>query len=225
MTNNLIHSFAHDLRSYLRTAATRSQLLERDLAATGIAEKHNTYFQEMIKSMRHMDQLLTSFTSYVEAQNLSDSEHPEIPLDLAIRGASLKMSPEFGKAQGTITIPNDAPKSSVPLFIQDIVVELLENALKFRKDEPPHAIIQASLNDQTIHLAVMDNGMGINALYLTEIFQPFKRLHSKSEYPGDGLGLSICQERLKFLDGMITCKSEPGHGSVFTCKFLVKKPV
>jgi len=64
-------------------------------------------------------------------------------------------------------------------------------------------------------IAVRDNGIGIEAQYLNEIFTPLKRLHASSEFPGTGLGLTLARKAVVQQGGRIWCKSEVGKGTTF----------
>ena len=104
---------------------------------------------------------------------------------------------------------------------------LISNALKFSNE---HVRIQVSCNkimgreinhpkaDDTKAywcLSFTDNGIGFDAKYKDQIFELFQRLHSKHEFTGTGIGLSIVKRIVERHQGFIEASSEPGKGSCF----------
>jgi signal transduction histidine kinase len=63
---------------------------------------------------------------------------------------------------------------------------------------------------------VEDNGIGIDAVYAERVFAPFKRLHGLGEYPGVGLGLSVCKRAVERLGGRIWVDTASDGGSTFS---------
>jgi signal transduction histidine kinase len=96
-----------------------------------------------------------------------------------------------------------------------LLQNLIGNALKYRSaDRDPRIRISAERRDDKWVFAVADNGIGIEARYLTQIFGLFKRLHGQ-QYSGTGIGLAICQRIVETYQGSIWVESEPGIGSTF----------
>ena len=98
---------------------------------------------------------------------------------------------------------------------------LIGNAIKFRGAEPPVVRITADRTKQEVIFSVADNGIGIAPEHADSIFVIFKRLHTRAEYPGSGIGLAICKKIVEQHGGRIWVESEPGHG----CNFRFALPV
>jgi len=92
---------------------------------------------------------------------------------------------------------------------------LVSNGIKFRGNRNPEIHVSARPDDGTWIFAVRDNGIGIEPQYWDQIFVIFRRLHTRKEYPGTGIGLSICKKIVEHHGGRIWLESKPGEGSVF----------
>ncbi len=87
--------------------------------------------------------------------------------------------------------------------------------MKFRNEKSPEISISAEKQRGNWIFAVSDNGIGIAPEHRERIFEVFQRLHSRAEYPGDGIGLSICKKIVEHQGGRIWVESEAGKGSIF----------
>ena len=100
--------------------------------------------------------------------------------------------------------------------ISQLFQNLLANALKFYKPEQvPYVHISAEARDDEWEFCIEDNGIGIDPKYFDRIFTIFQRLHTRSEYPGTGIGLSICKKIVERHGGRIWVESSPGIGTKF----------
>ena len=98
-----------------------------------------------------------------------------------------------------------------------VLQNLIGNAIKYRRDEPPRIHIHARATTDEWVFSVTDNGIGIDAAYAGHIFELFKRLHGQDHYQGSGIGLSLCQRILEQYGGRIWMdESTPGVGTTFT---------
>jgi len=93
---------------------------------------------------------------------------------------------------------------------------LIGNAIKFSGDRRPEIRIRARREDRRWVLSVSDNGIGIEPQYYDRIFLIFQRLHSRTQYPGTGIGLAVCKRIVERHSGSIWVDSAPGGGSTFT---------
>jgi len=92
---------------------------------------------------------------------------------------------------------------------------LIGNAIKFRGAEAPRVHISALRWHNVVTFSVKDNGIGIDPQHSRTIFEIFRRLHTREEYPGTGMGLAICRKIVERHGGRISVQSRPGEGSAF----------
>jgi signal transduction histidine kinase len=116
---------------------------------------------------------------------------------------------------------------AVPALMHQLFTNLLNNSIKFRSKRPPLITISARKIDKNrrqhlllpekdfYEIAVTDNGIGFEQEYAEKVFQIFQRLHGKAEYPGSGIGLSICKKIVDKHNGIIFAQSELNKGTTF----------
>ncbi|MCD4783637.1 MAG: PAS domain S-box protein [Candidatus Eremiobacteraeota bacterium] len=92
---------------------------------------------------------------------------------------------------------------------------LISNALKFRRDKNPMINISCKEKEIEYEFSFKDNGIGIDPRFVNEIFLPFRRLHTREEYPGSGIGLAICKKIVEKHGGVIWAESELANGTTF----------
>jgi light-regulated signal transduction histidine kinase (bacteriophytochrome) len=99
--------------------------------------------------------------------------------------------------------------------LSQVFQNLISNAIKFRGEDNPKIHIAAVREINQWLFSVQDNGIGIDPKHKDRIFEVFKRLHKRRDYPGTGIGLSICKKIIERHGGNIWVESELGNGSVF----------
>ncbi len=153
-----------------------------------------------------------------------------VDLNLVIRDVLKFFEPLIEKNDARIEIGDLPVIEADPSQIQRLFHNLLDNALKFRREtEVPVVKIHGRTLSQAAgehaggfhpgqfcRITVEDNGIGFDEKYLERIFMPFKRLHSRSSaYKGTGMGLAICRKIAEVHGGAVSATSTPGKGSIF----------
>jgi light-regulated signal transduction histidine kinase (bacteriophytochrome) len=99
--------------------------------------------------------------------------------------------------------------------LAQLLQNLISNAIKYRRDEPPEIHISVEPRGAFWAFAVTDKGIGIEPRFARSIFEVFKRLHSRREFPGTGIGLAICKRIVERHGGEIWLDCEYRDGARF----------
>lgn len=118
----------------------------------------------------------------------------------------------------------ETPKALIgdPLRLQQILKNLIDNAVKFTEKEGVILVgikvLEKSSDEAILTFSVKDTGVGIPPEYLPRIFESFSQADASTtrKFEGTGLGLSICKKLVEMMDGKILAESKLGKGSIFT---------
>jgi signal transduction histidine kinase len=143
------------------------------------------------------------------------------PVDLAqfLRESVESIGPDAKARVEIVAPPGDALVAIDPQHVDQILRNLLDNALKFSDPETPVSL-QGSIDGDVVAFAVSDHGNGILPGDLSTIFDRFHQVGEvlSREREGAGLGLYITKRLVEAMDGTIEVSSEPGRGSTFTVR-------
>ncbi|RLC93830.1 MAG: hypothetical protein DRI39_04605 [Chloroflexi bacterium] len=204
---------SHDLQEPLRMVSSFLQLLARRYEGK-LDEEADEFIRYAVDGARRMQGLINDLLTYSRVGTRGKPFEPtdcEEVLEQAL--ANLHIAIEESGA--TVT------HGPLPTVVADegqlvqLLQNLVGNALKFRRDEPPRVHIGAEQAGDMWVFSVSDNGIGISPEYCDRIFILFQRLHSRDEYPGTGIGLAVCKKIVERHGGRIWVESEVGKGATF----------
>ena len=96
-----------------------------------------------------------------------------------------------------------------------LLQNLVSNGVKFKGDRDPIVTVSCEKRENDYVISVKDNGIGISDENKKKVFEMFKRLHTRDEYDGTGIGLATCKRIVSSWGGDIWVESEVGKGSTF----------
>ncbi len=130
------------------------------------------------------------------------------------------LRPLLLSTDGTIQISSTLTVKCNRSSVYQILINLIENALKFHKpDTPPIVQVETKLiNGDFFEICVGDNGIGFEEQDFESSLVTFERLGGVSDYEGVGIGLGIVKKIVDKLHGTIFATSQIGKGSVFSVK-------
>jgi PAS domain S-box-containing protein len=220
-SNKELQDFAyiasHDLREPLRKISSFGSLIQDSLKGK-LDEDQQENLEFMINGAQRMQDMIDDLLTY---SRLTTSAKPPQRVDLNEVIEDLKkleLATLLDETQGTIHVPEPLlPVQADPFQMHQLFQNLLGNGLKFHKEGiPPEITIRArQVENNMIRIEVEDNGIGIAEEYHEQVFVMFKRLHSREQYEGTGIGLAVCKKIVERHRGNIGVKSTPGEGSTF----------
>jgi two-component system phosphate regulon sensor histidine kinase PhoR len=143
-------------------------------------------------------------------------------LQRAIQACSSKI--EENNMAISLNCPQTIQARINPALLEQAVINLLDNAVKYRRANGQKIIVEAEKNDNEVLIRVSDSGTGIASLDIPRIFERFYRVDKarSAKLGGTGLGLSIVKHIVAAHHGQITVESKMGQGSIFTIHLPVK---
>jgi PAS domain S-box-containing protein len=204
---------SHDLQEPLRMVSSYTQLLAECYQGQLDAQA-DKFIAFATEGATRMQQLLEDLLDYSRVSRRPQPFEPincttilkDVLTDLAV---TMQESSAVVTADSLPTVLGDRTQ------LRQLLQNLISNAIKFRREEPPLVHISAEPQEDFWLFTVRDNGIGIDPQFAERIFVLFQRLHSRQEYPGTGIGLAICKKIVERHAGRIWVESHLGEGSTF----------
>src|SRR5438445_2269079 len=221
MKTAVLRSVSHDLRSPITAIMTTSEVLGSSGAALTGAER-DELLDSIRLQVRRLDRLVSNLLDLSRLEAGAASPVPEL---WTIDGLVARALEVLGRdsERVDVVIPDDSPPISVdPTQLEHVLVNILENALKF--SAPPDVVeISAHEVGPELVVRVIDHGPGIPTQEQAQIFEAFNRGSGADGQGGSGLGLAIARGFAQVNGGRIWVESQPGRGSAFVLAFPAVK--
>ena len=203
---------SHDLQEPLRTITSFSQLLA--LRYKGRLDKDaDEFIGYIVSSSRRMTDLINGLLALVRLRKAGQPA-TRVPFEDLVNEAEISLQAAIRESEARIE------HGALPALLVDsvqlsqVMQNLISNAIKYRRPEPPHVRIEAHRDTSFWTFSVQDNGQGFDSQYAERIFGLFQRLQAR-EVDGTGMGLAIARKIIERHGGRIWAESKEGTGSTF----------
>ncbi len=231
------HMASHDLQEPLRKIQTFiSRISEKDRAA--LSESGNVSLSKIEIAATRMRALIDNLLLFASAEK-ADKIFKISDLNLLIKKAVQECAHHIEEKNAVIETVVMPTLNVIPMQIEQLFINLLNNALKFSKPNIPPLIkidcdiveakdypaLKTEPDKKFYKISVTDNGLGFEQQYAETIFNIFNRLQTTIAYKGTGIGLSICKKIVENHHGFITAQGMIDKGATFFVFLPAQTPV
>src|SRR6266571_3489382 len=195
----------------------------RDERQRAIDEQADKYIHYAVDGAKRMQTLVQDLLAFSRAGR-QHSEVKETDCNVVVELAIANLQVAIRESEAQITCDQLPVVLANPTQIAQVFQNLIGNAIKFRGPKTPQIQITAEKQENEWLFSIADNGIGIAPEYWQDIFVIFKRLHTRTEYPGNGIGLAICRKIIEQNGGRIWVTSQEGSGSTFKLTLPAAQP-
>jgi signal transduction histidine kinase len=222
------YSASHDLQEPLRKIQMFAKLiLEKEIEA--LSEKGKDYFNRMQIATQRMQQLIEDLLSYSHTADTSQKHFQKTDLNVLIEHVKTELKEKITETNTVIETAELPDLHVIPFQFHQLFTNMISNSIKFSKPGIPPLIrikstvinraqitdVNGVTGENYYHFTISDNGIGFQPNFNEKIFGLFQRLHAHNEYPGTGIGLSICKKIIENHRGILTANGEPDNGATF----------
>jgi len=216
-SNEELEQFAyvssHDLQEPLWMITGYLQLLQRRYQGE-LDDKADKYINCAVEGAFRMQNLINDLLEFSRVTTITrEPEFTDCEFILNQVLSNLKLF--IIKNKATVSYGSLPKIMADSIQLVQIFQNLIINGIKFHGEKAPKIHISAEKKANEWLFSVQDNGIGIDPRCFKKIFEIFKRLHKREEYPGTGIGLAICNKIIERHNGRMWVESELGKGSTF----------
>ena len=204
---------SHNLRSPVSSILGLVQIFNRKDSGD---QHNNTIIESLEKSARNLDETIIDLTKLLDVRHRIDDAKEVVRFDSVMETVTNMLAIHIEKNSPEIHADFEVTELfTVKSYITNIFMNLVSNAIKYRKDKiRPVIHISSENTEEGILIKVADNGIGLDLdKYEKKLFTPYKRFHD--HVAGKGIGLYLTKSQVDALGGSIKITSSPGKGSTF----------
>jgi PAS domain S-box-containing protein len=219
---------SHDIQEPLRKITSFSERLKTKYSKE-LDDEAKKYLERIMAATKNARLLIDGLMDFSRLTNEGEI-FEKADLNVLLQEVKTELELKIEETETLIKSEHLPTLEVVPVQIKQLFINLLLNAIKFKKpDTSPNIEIKSSrlskaessrlnLNPLLTYqkITIEDRGIGFEEEYAEKIFEMFQRLHSKAEYPGAGIGLALCKKIIENHGGTIFANSQLGKGTMFS---------
>lgn len=217
--SQFMSQMSHELRTPLNAILGFGQLLQSD-AALPLAPAQLLKVQEILRGAEHLLNLINGLLDISRIESGQFAVQFDVVSPTELVGEALALVQPLA-AQHGIVLP-DAPGGPGQLFVRadrtrllQVLLNLLSNAIKYNR-EGGQVHIEWQVQETALTIGVRDTGTGLTREQLSQLFEPFRRVHAlAARIEGTGIGLALSRRLVEAMGGEIGVDSNAGQGSLF----------
>ena len=222
--SDFAYMVSHDLKAPIFTIKGMASAISEDYGSV-LGKDGNELLGYIIDGTQRLEKLVASVIEYssLSTKELNDAD---VSLEDSVTQATRDLAELIKQKNAKIEVQNPLPiVRGDPIRIYQLFSNLIGNALKYSSPlrNPEIQIYARQTSSEFAAVEVRDNGLGIPADKLEEIFRPYRRAHS-TEIEGSGIGLACVKKIAERLGGSVSATSIEGKGSTFTVTLPTAKP-
>lgn len=210
---------SHDLREPLRMVSSFLGLLVQRFNSQ-LQPDAQRYIHFAVDGASRMQRLIEGLLTYSRVGS-QESKLAAVDATSTLRAAWLNLAPVVKETGAQLASEPLPVVHADPKLLTQLFQSLLDNALKFRNEMPPHISVSARSDGERATISFKDNGIGFEMKHRDKVFEVFRRLHEIGKYEGAGMGLAIAKRIVELHNGEIDVEAAPNEG----CTFHVTLPL
>jgi two-component system, NtrC family, sensor kinase len=208
------YSVSHDLRAPLRSIDGFSQALLEDYSDQ-LGDKGRDYLRRVRAGAQRMGTLIDDMLQLFRVSRV-ELRHESVDLSRLAQTVMADLARSDPGRTVEVQVQDNLTATSDPSLLRIVLDNLIGNAWKFAsKIDRPKIELGAVDREGVRAFFVRDNGAGFDMAYADNLFQPFQRLHSTSDFPGTGIGLATVKKVIDRCGGRVWAEGAVGRGATF----------
>lgn len=204
---------AHDLQEPLRMVASYTQLLAERYRGR-LDDQADTYIHYALDGAARMQSLIQDLLAFSRMAR-QEAAIKTTDCNQIVERATANLRVAITESEAAVTHGSLPTLLANGSQLQQVFQNLMGNSLKFKSSQTPVIHISAERQGPEWIFSVADNGIGISMEQAENVFIILKRLHSRAEYPGNGIGLAICKKIIEWHGGKIKAIPRESGGTIF----------